>query len=211
MKGYRVLFIAGLLSVLPGYVIVAQQDSVSTVAKVRKELHLDPVKATMLSAAFPGFGQIYNRKFWKIPFVYAGFGGVGYAVFYNTKYFNKYTKAYQDFTDLIPETASYTELIRGIEPDSYDPVLFPDTYNPSTASWIKDQLLGKVDYYRKYRDLSFIGVAVWYLVSILDANVDASLSEFEVSDNLDITLAPFQIPLYNFTAVGINLTMKLNF
>ena len=211
MKGYRILILAGLLVILSSFSLVAQQDTLSKLTKVKKELHLDPVKATMLSAAFPGFGQIYNRKYWKIPLVYAGFGGVGSALFYNTKFFNKYTKAYQDFTDLIPETDSYAAMIRGIEPEAYDPVLHPDSYNPSSASWIKDQLLAKVDYYRKYRDLSYIGVALWYLVSILDSNVDASLSEFEISDNLDITLAPVPVPLYNFTGVGVNLTVKLNF
>ena len=211
MKGYRIIFITGLLTILPLLGLFAQQDTLSSFTKVKKEIHFDPVKATMLSAVFPGFGQVYNRKYWKIPFVYAGFGGVGYAVFYNTKYYNKYTKAYQDFTDLIPETASYAEMITGIAPETYDPVLHPDSYNPSSASWIRDQLLAKVDFYRKYRDLSYIGVAVWYLISILDANVDASLSEFEVSDNLNLTLAPIPIPLYNFTGVGLNISMKLKF
>lgn len=211
MKGFRIIFITGLLTILPMLSLVAQQDTLSSFTRVRKELHLDPVKATMLSAVFPGFGQVYNRKYWKIPLVYAGFGGVGYAVFFNSKYYNKYTKAYQDFTDLIPETASYADLIIGIEPETYDPVLHPDSYVPSSASWIRDQLLAKVDYYRKYRDLSYIGVAVWYLISILDANVDASLSEFEVSDNLNLTFAPIQVPLYNFTGVGVNISMKLKF
>ena len=50
-------------------------------------------------------------------------------------------KAYQDFTDKIPETNSYIELIKGLEPSEYDPVLFPDTYNPSTKSWVEDNLL----------------------------------------------------------------------
>ena len=211
MKGYRILYITGLLAIMPSFCLVAQQDSMSAFTRVKKEFYFDPVKATMFSAAFPGLGQVYNRKYWKIPLVYAGFGGVGYALLFNTKYYNKYTKAYQDFTDLIPETDSYAPMIKGINPDEYDPVLHPDTYNPSSASWIKDQLLAKVDYYRKYRDLSYIGVAVWYLISILDANVDASLSEFEISNNLDLTLVPYQVPLYNFTGVGVNLTVKLNF
>ena len=211
MKGYRILYITGLLAIMPSFCLVAQQDSLSAFTRVKKEFYFDPVKATMFSAAFPGLGQVYNRKYWKIPLVYAGFGGVGYALLFNTKYYNKYTKAYQDFTDLIPETDSYAPMIKGINPDEYDPVLHPDTYNPSSASWIKDQLLAKVDYYRKYRDLSYIGVAVWYLISILDANVDASLSEFEISNNLDLTLVPYQVPLYNFTGVGVNLTVKLNF
>jgi hypothetical protein len=165
----------------------------------------------MLSAVFPGFGQIYNRKYWKIPLVYAGFGGVGYAVAYNSRWYNRYTKAYQDFTDKIPETASYLDLIRGAKPEDYDPVLHPGTYNPSQESWIKDQLLARVDYFKKYRDLSYIGIAAWYIISILDANVDASLFDYDIGENLALTMTPFQVSLYNFTGVGINLSLKINF
>ena len=212
MKGFRIILLMGIIVFLATGTLLAQKpDTLSGLKKARKDYHLDPVRATMLSAALPGMGQIYNRKYWKIPLVYAGFGGVGYAVLFNTRNYNKFTKAYQDFTDQVPETQSYASLILGIQPETYDPVLHPDTYDPSSASWIRDQLLAKVDYYRKYRDLSYIGIAVWYLISIMDANVDASLSEFEVSGNLDLALSPFPVPLYNFTAVGINLTMKLNF
>jgi hypothetical protein len=187
------------------------QDTLPVASTVKKSIKITPMKATMLSAAFPGFGQIYNRKYWKIPVVYAGFGILGYAVVFNTKYYNKYTKAYQDFTDKIPQTASYVALIKSADPKNYDPVLHPDTYIPSQASWIQDQLLLGVDYYKKYRDLSYIGIAAWYIISILDANVDASLFDYDVSDNLNLTLAPIQVPFNNFTLVGINLSLKFNF
>ena len=66
-----------------------------------------------------------------------------------------------------------------------------------------------VDYYKKYRDLSYIGIAAWYLVSILDANVDASLFNYDISDNLDITVAPVQVPLPGgFTGAGVNVSLK---
>ena len=198
MRGYRILLLAGILAALVNW-------------NIRKEYHLDPMRATMLSAALPGFGQIYNRKYWKIPLVYAGFGAAGYAVVFNTRYYNQFTKAYQDFTDQVLETDSYVSMIIGIDRETYDPILNSDSYDASSASWIRDQLLGKVDYYRKYRDLSYIGIAVWYLISIMDANVDASLSEFDVSNNLDIAIAPIPVPLYNFTALGLNLTMRFNF
>jgi hypothetical protein len=209
-KDYHIIFIIVLLLILPRQNTSAQ-DTLSVAPAGKKSIKIIPMRATMLSAVFPGFGQIYNRKYWKIPLVYAGFGGMGYAVIFNTKYYNRFTKAYQDFTDLIPVTDSYVSLIRGADPKSYDPVLHPDTYSPSTASWVKDQLLLKVDYYKKYRDLSYIGIAFWYIISILDANVDASLFDYDIGENLNLTLAPVQIPLYNFTGVGINLSMKINF
>lgn len=189
----------------------AGQEDISVSPVPKKKIRIDPMKATMLSAVFPGFGQIYNRKYWKIPLVYAGFGGVGYAVAYNSRWYNRYTKAYQDFTDKIPETASYLDLIRGAKPEDYDPVLHPGTYNPSQESWIKDQLLARVDYFKKYRDLSYIGIAAWYIISILDANVDASLFDYDIGENLALTMTPFQVSLYNFTGVGINLSLKINF
>jgi len=190
---------------------LAAQDTIPVLKPAKEKLVLNPLKATMLSATFPGLGQAYNRKYWKLPLVYAGFGGIGYALVYNTQWYNTYTKAYQDFTDVVPETDSYAELIKNIPPEEYDPVLHPETYNPSTASWIEDQLIRQIDYFRKYRDLSYIGIGVWYLLTIFDANVDASLFDFEVNENLDLSLAPFQFPLYKFAAVGVNVTLKINF
>jgi hypothetical protein len=68
-----------------------------------------------------------------------------------------------------------------------------------------------VDYFRKYRDLSYIGIAAWYLISILDANVDASLSDYNINENLNIALSPITIPYHNFTGFGVGLTMTINF
>ena len=76
------------------------------------------------------------------------------------------------------------------DPSTYDPVLYPKLMIPATASYQEDAMLRQMDYYKKYRDLSYIGIAAWYLISILDANVDASLFNFDISDNLDIALHP---------------------
>ncbi len=191
--------------------VLTAQDTTLVSEKTKKILKLSPMKATMLSAALPGFGQIYNRKYWKIPLVYAGFGGLGYAVIFNSTSYNRFIRAYQDFTDNIPETDSYIVLIRGVDPSRYDPVLHPTTYNLSDASWVKDQLLLRVDYYKKYRDLSYIGIAAWYLISILDANVDASLSDYDIGENINLTFGPVQIPGYYFTGVGMNVSLRINF
>ena len=191
--------------------VVTAQDTTAISGKVKKTVKFYPMKATMLSAALPGFGQIYNRKYWKIPLVYIGFGAIGYGVVFNTTYYNKYTRAYQDFTDKIPETNSYTVLIRGVDPSRYDPVLHPTTYTLSDAAWVKDGLLRQIDYYKKYRDLSYIGIAAWYLFSILDANVDASLSDYDIGENINLTLAPVQIPVYYFTGIGVSVSLRINF
>jgi hypothetical protein len=169
-----------------------------------------PLKATMLAVAFPGLGQVYNRKYWKIPLVYAGFGALAYSISFYTTNYNNMMKAYQDFTDKIPETSSYIRFIK-TDPSEYDPILHPDTFDPSSASWIEDQLRSAVDSYKKYRDLSYIGIAAWYLVSVLDANVDASLFNYDITDNLDLTLSPLQLPVPGITGTGFNLCLVYTF
>ncbi len=190
---------------------ITKQDSTAVSAKTKKKLVLSPMKATMLSAALPGFGQIYNRKYWKIPLVYAGFGALGYSVVFNITSYNKFIKGYQDFVDNVPQTNSYVNLIRGVPQSSYDPVVYPKTANASDAEWVRTGLLRQVDYYKKYRDLSYMGIAAWYIVSILDANVDASLSDYDISDNINLTLAPAPVPNYYFTGLGMNLCLRINF
>ena len=187
------------------------QDTISFTVRKNRTFSPDPLKATMLAVAFPGLGQVYNRKYWKIPLVYAGFGGLVYSVGYNTSNFNRYMKAYQDFTDKIPETDSYIEMIKWADPADYDPVLHPETHNPSTASWVKDRLLKGVDYYKKNRDLTYIGFAAWYLISILDANVDASLFNFDISNNLNLDVGPASLPVPGITGTGFNLSLKMIF
>jgi len=178
------------------------QDTVSVPQPVKSKFRPEPLRATMLAVAFPGLGQIYNRKYWKIPLVYLGFGGLIYSVGFNSSHYNTYMKAYQDFTDVIPETNSYLKVIPStIDPASYDPVLHPESYQ-----YYKDQMLRMVDYYRRYRDLSYIGIAGWYLFSILDANVDASLFNFDVSKNLDVAAFPVVLSTPGgFVGTGLNL------
>jgi hypothetical protein len=190
---------------------IIAQDTLSLSKPLKPKLKKEPLKATMMAVAFPGLGQIYNRKYWKIPLVYAGFAGLIYSVGFNSSNYNMYMKAYQDFTDAIKETDSYMKLIRA-EPSTYDPVLFPDSYVPSNASYYKDGMLRLVDSYKRYRDLSYIGIAAWYLISILDANVDASLFNYDISNNLDIAVIPAILPFTGgFAGTGLNLTFKVTF
>jgi hypothetical protein len=194
------------------------QDSVTVAEHVKKKFTPDPLRATMLAVVFPGLGQIYNRKYWKIPVVYAGFGALIYSAGFNSKNYITYMTAYQDFTDQIAETDSYVELIPA-DQSTYDPVVYPidndpatADHDPATAQNYKDQMLRMVDSYKRYRDLSYIGIAVWYLVSILDANVDASLYNFDVSNNLDIAVAPMQFHLPGgYMGAGLNVRCKINF
>lgn len=185
------------------------QDTVYFDNTLRHKFSPQPLKATMLAVALPGLGQIYNRKFWKIPLVYAGFGSMVYFIGINSSRYTTHMKAYQDFTDDIPQTNSYLN-IKGfseIPPSAYDRVKDPQGYQ-----YYKDQMLRLIDYYKRYRDLSYIGLGAWYIASIIDANVDASLFNYDVTNNLDIAVMPVQVTLpAGYVGAGINVSFMLNF
>jgi hypothetical protein len=170
------------------------------------------MRATMLAVAFPGLGQIYNRKIWKIPVVYVGFGALIYTAQLNSKNYTLYMKAYQDFTDNVLATDSYLKVI---SPDvirsTYDPMV-NSNYSLSDYDYYKQGMLRMIDYYKRYRDLSYIGIAGWYLISILDANVDASLFNYDITPNLNITFLPVQMPLPGgYVGAGLSVDLKINF
>jgi hypothetical protein len=185
---------------------ICAQDTAAVAKPVSHKFKPETLRATMLAVSFPGLGQIYNRKVWKIPLVYAGFGALVYFVGSNSRSYDTYIKAYQDFTDSDPKTVSYVKLITA-KPSEYDPVKAPASY-----LYYKNAMLRMVDYYKRYRDLSYIGIAGWYLVSILDANVDASLFNYDISPNLNVTLLPMQMSLPGgFIGAGLSIDLKVNF
>ncbi|MDT8400124.1 MAG: DUF5683 domain-containing protein [Bacteroidales bacterium] len=191
-------------------VIITERDTSATdreqkeqVVSLRREI--SPVKATMMAAALPGLGQVYNRKYWKIPLVYAGFGALGYSIIRNSQNFDAYLGAYQDITDEIPETRSYETYTPSFDSGEIDPALGADNYNPQTHSWVKDQMLNAISYYRRYRDLSYIGVGFWYILSILDANVDAVMSDWEINPELSLSVNPVAIGTVYGPTMGLGV------
>lgn len=141
-----------------------------------------PRKAVIYSAIFPGLGQIYNRKYWKLPIVYGGFVGFTYAISWNNGYYQDYLVSYMDIVDGNPETNRWHDMLPfGMNPDSVD------------EEWFTDVLQQRKDYYRYYRDLSIIGTFAWYLLAIVDAYVDAQLFDFDMSPDLSMRVAPAMI------------------
>jgi hypothetical protein len=189
------------------------QDTLVVTKPLKHKFKPETLKATMMAVSFPGLGQIYNRKYWKIPVVYIGFGALIYSAGFNGKNYNLFMKAYQDFTDNIKATDSYLKVISPtVDQKTYDAVVYPNSYVPSIYSYYKNAMLQMVDYYKRYRDLSYIGIAGWYLFSILDANVDASLFNYDISPNLNLTLAPVQMNLPGgFIGAGLSVDLKINF
>lgn len=144
-----------------------------------ESFHPTPRKAVLYSAIFPGMGQVYNRKYWKLPILYGGFVGFTYAITWNNGLYRDYLGAYQDIMDSNPETNRWHELIPyGRDPETID------------QKWFTDVLQKRKDYYRYYRDLSIIGTVALYMLAMVDAYVDAQLFDFDMSTDLSMQLAP---------------------
>lgn len=136
----------------------------------------NPTKATWLALVIPGGGQIYNRKYWKLPIFYGGFAGCAYALTWNSKMYKDYSTAYKDAMNGNMQSSSITDLL-------------PPGYTVSETQ-LKELLRKRKDTYRRYRDLSifaFIGV---YLLSVIDAYVDAELSNFDITPDLSMKVEP---------------------
>lgn len=150
------------------------RDSVSVLAdstqkkkELKKKIYSGARKATIMSAILPGLGQAYNKKFWKIPVIYAGLGGFGYMFVSNNVEYNYYRK------HLISE---------------YD----DDSTTINSSGYSGDQLKILKAQFRRYRDIGMIGMGLIYIFNIIDANVDGHLKTFDVSDDLSIHVDPWQ-------------------
>ena len=140
----------------------------------------DPVQAIWLGAVIPGYGQILNRKYWKLPIVYGGFLGCFYAINWNSNRFVSYKNAYLDITDGDDRTNSYLEII----PPGYT----IDSYGGTAA--FTNLLKSGMDRARYNRDLSIIVTIAYYGLTLIDAFVDAHLYDFDISPDLSFKLRP---------------------
>lgn len=159
----------------------------------------NPKRALWLAIVFPGAGQIYNRKYWKLPIFYGGFLGCTYALLWNQQMYKDYSQAYLDIMDDDPNTKSYMDML----PPRYDITGREERF--------KTIFKNKKNYYRRYRDLSvfcFIGV---YLLSVIDAYVDAQLSVFDISPDLSMKVRPAVITqpgLHTTASYGVGCSLN---
>lgn len=149
--------------------------------KTKKQWIPDSKKTVWLAMVLPGAGQIYNRKYWKLPIIYGGFVGCAYALTWNTQMYKDYSQAYQDIMSNNPNQDSYLDFL-------------PPNYTVEDVNqqleYFQSSFKRRKDAYRRQRDLSifvFIGV---YLLSVIDAYVDAELSDFDISKDLSMTFEP---------------------
>ena len=188
--------------ILDSTAIVQKTDSLLGVNAYKKTRFIpDPQRALWLSLIIPGAGQFYNRKLWKIPIVYGGFLGCLYALTWNNQMYKDYSQAYLDIMDDDPNTKSYVNML----PINYDITGREEQY--------KEIFKNKKNYYRKYRDMSIFAMIGVYLLSVVDAYVDAELSSFDISRDLGLKLEP---AIFNtsknltnaFVGIQFNLTFK---
>ena len=160
----------------------------------------NPTTATWLALVIPGGGQIYNRKFWKLPIIYGGFAGCAYALTWNNNMYKDYSDAYKDAVNEDWDSSSIQDLL----PSGY--------LSRVSTTQLTETLRTRKNRYRRYRDMSifaFIGV---YLLSVIDAYVDAELSNFDISPDLSMSIEPTvmqpQTAVKTGQSVGVQCSLK---
>ena len=144
---------------------------------------LRPSKAAFYSAVFPGLGQIYNRKAWKVPIVFSAIGISGYAYDFNKKKYFSYRNAYK-------------RRLAGFSDDEFQGLILNN-----------ERLLDGQDFYRKNKDLSMVFLVGFYFLNILDANIDAHLLDYNVDENLS-----FQPSILDLSGeIGPSIVIKINY
>ena len=145
----------------------------------KREFNPSPERAVWMSALFPGLGQIYNRRYWKLPIVVGGFMGLGYATNWNNGQLQDYSQAYRDLMDNDPSTNSYMNF--------FPPNTKEENLN---KTWLTNVMKSRRDFYRRNRDLCIICCVGLYMLCMVDAYVDASLAHFDITPDLSIEWSP---------------------
>ena len=170
----------------------------SVMVALEKPEH-SPRKATIYSAVLPGLGQIYNKKYWKVPLVYIGFGTLGYFIDWNNDQYTLYREAYADIADDDPNTNSFEEL-------NFEGRWNLD--NPRERNQFSEALNRAKETARRNRDLVIISTAAFYALNIIDASVDAHLFNFDISDDLTMKWIPGPVYCLDQRLVGIHCRIR---
>ena len=208
IAGFTIFFI-----ILTGNLAVrAQQINISndslrlstTVIEVKRS----PKKASIYAALFPGLGQVYNHKYWKLPIVYGGYAGLIYVLGWNNNNYKDFFQGYRIIAQYGSAAGLKTEERSFLDNLIKNPSVSLD--NPATFKYIATQLKSGKDYYRRNRDLTIIGIAALHVLSIIDASVDANLFDFDISDDLSMRVEPMPINLGSQNYV-MGLNVAINF
>ena len=171
-------------------VTIIQENVQIVIDKDASTFKPNPKISWKVAIIFPGFGQIYNRQYWKLPIVYGGLMGCAYAITWNNKTYQDYKNAY---FDIMVDSRNDP---KGENPDSWSQSW--QDFVPSTsdkAARLQDKnfhtsLKRGKDYFRRYRDLSIIIGGAIYMIFVADAYVDAQMFDFDISPDLSFRVTP---------------------
>lgn len=161
----------------------------------------DPERVIWMGAIIPGYGQFMNRRYWKMPIVYAGFLGCTYAITWNSLRYQAYRNAYRDIIDTNESTTSYLDIL-------------PEGYTVDTYGGISNYtgiLKTQMEKFRYNRDLSVIVTVAYYAITLVDAFVDAQLYDFDISPDLSLKLSPaiFENRYAKGKSAGLQLSLRI--
>jgi hypothetical protein len=163
----------------------AARDSIER--RMKRNYH----RATLYSAILPGAGQVYNKKYWKVPIIYAALGISAYAFFYNKTWYNKCQYA-------------LTVTIDGGDISTVDPQL-----KPFVTANDQNGIITYRDNFRKNQDYSVLFFLLFYALNIVDATVDAHLKDFNVNSDLSLRIKPMWIP-GPYPVAGVTLAFDIH-
>lgn len=185
--------------------LVQFNDSAITdtvVTQTKTDFRPDPLKSVWMGAIIPGYGQIANRKYWKLPIVYGGFLGFAYAIGWNNSRYTSYKNGYRDISDSDPLTNYHIKILpRGYTLETY----------PGGVSTYQARLKTGMETFRRYRDLSILLSVGYYALVLLEAYVDAQLYDFDISPDLVLNVVPARIELQENTRSAYGLQCSIRF
>lgn len=171
----------------------AQEKTDSTQVIDTTVVKHSPKKAAIMSAVLPGLGQVYNKKYWKVPIVYASMGTLIYFIIDYNKNYHIFVNGYNDYIDKDPNTNSFENISRIRQ------------YSDKSGA-----LKYYKDFYRRWRDLDFLILAGVYALNIIDANVDAHFFHFDVGDDLTFRIKPVIFEPTKYSS-KLGFSLSLNF
>jgi len=174
-----------------------------TIQPIPEKFKPNSKKSTIYAAIFPGLGQIYNRKYWKLPLVYGSFVGCAYAISWNGSQYNGYKHAYRDFISDDSDATSWEDYRYGVYLREE-----PENWTNEMKRNFSNTLKSARDFHRRNRDLSYIVTVGVYAIWIIDAYVDAQLFDFDISPDLSMRIGPvlFDCTAYNSRSIGMQLS-----
>ena len=173
--------------------VTATIDSTASGKKIKKVNVYSPRKAAIRSAILPGWGQIYNKKYWKLPIVYGAIGITGYIFIDNIKTYREYRSAY---------TIRYRASLPAPNTDSTGYNDLKEIYKKISPESIR----AARDQFRQYIDYSVVFFLIFWGLNVVDASVDAHLKSFDVSPDLTFNIKP----CYSELAGTSGLSLVLN-